>query len=291
MLARSTRCSRRRFGEQARRGPARERLEAERARAGEEIEHGAAVDSGPSRGTAPRGRVRTSVARPARAASPGGVRRARRRRSSRPPDPLDERAEALARGPASTGSNGPARRGSARRRASARRARRWRERLAWRRSVAPDWRRPRARPRRACAGRARRARSRSRARERLRGGAAQSSLGSGDSNRKQYDWSLPAPDAAAQLVQLREPEAIGVLDHHRGRVRDVDADLDHGGRHEHVDLGRRERAHRRRPLRPPSDGRARAPRGAARARTSSACSSSAARACTSLGALHERAHT
>ena len=39
----------------------------------------------------------------------------------------------------------------------------------------------------------------------------------------------PAADAAAQLVQLREPEALGVLDHHDGRLRHVDADLDHGG--------------------------------------------------------------
>ena len=39
----------------------------------------------------------------------------------------------------------------------------------------------------------------------------------------------PAPDAAAQLVDLREAEALGVLDHHHGRLRHVDADLDHRG--------------------------------------------------------------
>jgi hypothetical protein len=33
-------------------------------------------------------------------------------------------------------------------------------------------------------------------------------------------------DAAAQLVQLCEAEALGVLDHHDGRRRHVDADLD-----------------------------------------------------------------
>ena len=38
-----------------------------------------------------------------------------------------------------------------------------------------------------------------------------------------------AADAAAQLVQLREPEALGVLDHHDGRLRHVDADFDHRG--------------------------------------------------------------
>src|SRR5258707_679524 len=37
-----------------------------------------------------------------------------------------------------------------------------------------------------------------------------------------------AADAAAQLVQLREPESLGVLDPHHGRLRDVDADFDHG---------------------------------------------------------------
>ena len=43
-----------------------------------------------------------------------------------------------------------------------------------------------------------------------------------------------APDPAAQLVQLRQAEALGVLDHHHRRVGHVDADLDHRGRHEHV---------------------------------------------------------
>ena len=45
----------------------------------------------------------------------------------------------------------------------------------------------------------------------------------------------PAPHAAAQLVQLREAEAFGVLDEHDRCVRDVDPHLDHGGRHEDVD--------------------------------------------------------
>ena len=38
-----------------------------------------------------------------------------------------------------------------------------------------------------------------------------------------------AADAAAQLMELREAEALGVLDHHHGRLRHVDADLDHRG--------------------------------------------------------------
>src|SRR3954451_15050099 len=36
---------------------------------------------------------------------------------------------------------------------------------------------------------------------------------------------VAAPDAAAQLVQLREAEALGVLDNHHRRRRHVDADL------------------------------------------------------------------
>ncbi len=38
----------------------------------------------------------------------------------------------------------------------------------------------------------------------------------------------------AKLVQLREPESLGALDDHDGRVGDVDPDLDDAGRHEHV---------------------------------------------------------
>ena len=38
-----------------------------------------------------------------------------------------------------------------------------------------------------------------------------------------------AADAAAQLMELREAEALGVLDHHHARLGHVDADLDHRG--------------------------------------------------------------
>jgi len=41
-----------------------------------------------------------------------------------------------------------------------------------------------------------------------------------------------APDPASQLVELRETEAVGLLDDHHRRVRDVDADLDHRRRDE-----------------------------------------------------------
>ena len=58
----------------------------------------------------------------------------------------------------------------------------------------------------------------------------------------------PAPDAAAQLVQLCEPEAVRLLDDHDRRVRDVDADLDHGRRDEDVELAGLEARHQLAPL-------------------------------------------
>ena len=42
-------------------------------------------------------------------------------------------------------------------------------------------------------------------------------------------------DPAAQLVQLRDAEAVGVQHDHHGGVRHVHADLDHGGGDQHVD--------------------------------------------------------
>ena len=57
---------------------------------------------------------------------------------------------------------------------------------------------------------------------------------------------LAAADPAAQLVELREPVALGLLDHHHGRVGHVDADLDHAGGHQHVGVAGGEGGHRRR---------------------------------------------
>ena len=37
-----------------------------------------------------------------------------------------------------------------------------------------------------------------------------------------------------------------MLDHHQGGIGHVDADLDHGGRHQHFDLAAHERRHHRR---------------------------------------------
>ena len=57
-----------------------------------------------------------------------------------------------------------------------------------------------------------------------------------------------AADPAAQLVQLRQAEALGVLDHHQRGVRHVDADLDHRGGDQHRDLAAGEERHHRRLL-------------------------------------------
>ena len=54
---------------------------------------------------------------------------------------------------------------------------------------------------------------------------------------------VAAADAALELVELRQAEALAVLDDERVGVRVVDAALDDGGRHEHVDRARRERLH------------------------------------------------
>ena len=53
----------------------------------------------------------------------------------------------------------------------------------------------------------------------------------------------PSPDASPQLMQLGEPESLGVLhEHHRG-VRDVDPHLDHRGRDQQVRVAGTEALH------------------------------------------------
>ena len=61
----------------------------------------------------------------------------------------------------------------------------------------------------------------------------------------QNERSVPRPTRPAELVELRQAEPLGVLDDHHAGVRDVDPDLDDGGRHEHVHLAGREGGHRR----------------------------------------------
>ena len=65
---------------------------------------------------------------------------------------------------------------------------------------------------------------------------------SDSSNSTQVDGCAPS-DPAPELVQLREAEALGVLDQHHGRVRNVDADLDHRRRDQQVRASRAEPVH------------------------------------------------
>src|ERR1700722_6028001 len=64
---------------------------------------------------------------------------------------------------------------------------------------------------------------------------------SGHQNAKRLCRS--AADAPAQLVKLGETEALGVLDHHYGRIRHIDTDLDDGGRDQNLQLAFLEHAH------------------------------------------------
>src|SRR5256885_3401557 len=50
-------------------------------------------------------------------------------------------------------------------------------------------------------------------------------------------------DPTPELMQLRQPEAIGAFDHHGRRVGDVHADFDDGGRDQDVDLAGDEALH------------------------------------------------
>src|SRR5262249_43498164 len=52
-----------------------------------------------------------------------------------------------------------------------------------------------------------------------------------------------AADASAQLVELGKTEALGMLDHHDGRLRHVDTDLDHGGGNQKPRVAGREKLH------------------------------------------------
>ncbi len=43
-----------------------------------------------------------------------------------------------------------------------------------------------------------------------------------------------ASDPAAQLMQLRQAEPLGMFDHHDGGFRHIDADFDHRGGHQEL---------------------------------------------------------
>src|SRR3954453_12171473 len=53
----------------------------------------------------------------------------------------------------------------------------------------------------------------------------------------------PAAHPTAQLMQLGDPETVGVEDHHHGGVRHIDADLDHRGCDQHIELTGAEAVH------------------------------------------------
>ena len=55
---------------------------------------------------------------------------------------------------------------------------------------------------------------------------------------------LAAADAAAQLMQLADSEPVGVHHQHDRGVGDVDADLNDGGTHQHIDLACAKSGHR-----------------------------------------------
>ena len=67
---------------------------------------------------------------------------------------------------------------------------------------------------------------------------------------------VAAPDAPAQLVQLRQAETLGVLDHHQRGVGHVHADLDDRGGDQQLDAALRECLHHRAPSRRRAGGRA-----------------------------------
>jgi hypothetical protein len=55
----------------------------------------------------------------------------------------------------------------------------------------------------------------------------------------------PSADPAPELVELREPEALGALDHDRARVRHIHPDLDHHCSDEYLGLPGSEGGHDR----------------------------------------------
>ena len=106
----------------------------------------------------------------------------------------------------------------------------------------PLWASPRTSP--SCAARSPSRPARSRRVDSATASSRASAISSVESDtRTQNDSTRAAPDPAAQLVELREPEPIGALDDHHRRLRDVDADLDDGRPDEHVELAVAEPGH------------------------------------------------
>ena len=121
---------------------------------------------------------------------------------------------------------------------------RWRSRWseATRRRGRPLWTRPRTLPSR----RSSQSRSASSKPSRISCDRREARLrhlvgGVGDEDAVRLHGS--STDAPAELVELGQPEAIGALDDHHRRLRDVDPDLDHGRADEHVQLAVAESRH------------------------------------------------
>ena len=66
----------------------------------------------------------------------------------------------------------------------------------------------------------------------------------GGGEQQAQSWMPPTSDATAELVKLRNSEAVSIQNDHDGGIRDVNADLDDGGGHQHIQFPRRERDHR-----------------------------------------------
>ena len=109
------------------------------------------------------------------------------------------------------------------------------------------------------------------------------SLSASPRSSRQIAALLAAPDPAAQLVELGEAEALGMLDHHQRRIGHVDADLDHRRRDQHRELAALRTRPSPRPSPAPSSGRGPAPtRSPKRCRSAAARASAAARSLVSL---------
>ena len=181
---------------------------------------------------------------PRAAPSACGRRSGRRRPSCRDGLGLDpgERGRRAARARARPG-RGQRRAGQARRRGRAPAARRRRAAARSVKRASPDWRVPVSSP----SPRSSRSISASRKPSECLASAFRRADSAGPKSRHS-DGCSPAADAAAQLVQLADAVALGVLDQHHGRVGHVDADLDHRRRDQHVGVAGGERLHRGRLL-------------------------------------------
>jgi hypothetical protein len=55
----------------------------------------------------------------------------------------------------------------------------------------------------------------------------------------------PPTHSAAQLVQLSQPQALGIFDDHQTSIRHIDPHFDHRGRYQQVNGAGLERSHNR----------------------------------------------